>query len=534
MPSNYKGEGVLSSLYTAVALHQEPRPFLIAEQTNVNGSKKFRELLIAENFDAMADVGKKAAEAAHALDLCVAYAGRNEASDVAEIVRRLVLKAEAAIMVDSTSPAAIEAALSRIAGRSIINSINLEDGGKKARSILGLAQRFGAAVVALTIDEQGMARAAETKLDVAKRLLALALECGLSSSDLLIDPLTFTLASGDVGLRSAALETLDAIARIKRELPGVRTLLGVSNISFGLPPRGRMLLSSVFLHRAVEEGLDAAIINPARVLPLDRIHPDALKLCMRLIDDDDTEGDPLTLLLEYLLRESGEEQATQWIEPSSPAEAVRMRVMEGSRENLPELVDALLKEFAPSEAINKVLLPAMQEVGQRFGAGRMPLPFVLQSAEVMRASIDLIAPHMKAGELMKRGTIVLATVRGDVHDIGKNLVEAILANNGFKVVNLGIRQPASAIIEAAKAQRADAIGLSGLLVASTEIMREDLSLFSAAGLSIPVLCGGAALTKKFVDDVLSKAYGGEVRYCADAFDGLKEMERVSQKTPPPL
>ncbi len=529
-----KRPDMVSSLYTAVSLDQEPKPFIIAEQTNVNGSKKFRELLLADDFDAMAEVGRKAADGAHALDVCVAYAGRSEADDMAELVRRLTLKADVALMIDSTSPVAIESALSRIAGRSIINSINLEDGGAKASKALALAARYGAAVVALAIDEQGMARTADAKFAVAKRLVNIAAESGLDARDLLVDPLTFTLASGDPSLKTAAIETLNAITVIKREIPGVRTLLGVSNISYGLPPHGRQMLTSVFLNRAIEAGLDAAIINPLRVTPLDRIHPDAVKLCMRLIDDDDSEGDPLAMFLEYISGEQTQEDSTEWIEPATPAEAVRSRVIEGSREMLSELVSALLEEMSPSDAINKVLLPSMQEVGQRFGAGRMPLPFVLQSAEVMRAAIDLISPHMKAHERVHRATIVLATVRGDVHDIGKNLVEAILANNGFRVINLGIRQPASAIIEAARAQKADAIGLSGLLVSSTEVMREDLALFREAGLSVPVLCGGAALTQNFVDEVLARAYGGDVSYCADAFAGLSEMERIAKKYSPPL
>lgn len=522
--------GMVSSLYTAAALDQEPRPFIIAEQTNVNGSKKFRELLLKNDFDAMAEIGRNASTSSHALDVCMAYVGRDESKDFLEITRRLVLKSEAALMIDSTNPSAIEAALSCTPGRSIINSINLEDGGKNARTILELARRFGAAVVALTIDEDGMAREANKKLSIAKRLVALANEYEIGVGDLLIDPLTFTLASGETSLKDAAKETLSAISKIKKEIPGTRTILGVSNISFGLPLHGRAILTSAFLHRAVEHGLDAAIINPLKIMPLDRIPKDALEICTRLIDNNSKHGDPLAMLLDHLSKEKGEEDVTRWIEPDTPAEAVRMRVIEGSRKKLPELIEALIKEISPQDAINKVLLPAMQEVGKRFSAGRMPLPFVLESAEVMRAAIDLISPHMKAGENKPRATIVLATVRGDVHDIGKNLVDAIISNNNFHVINLGIRQPASAIIEAVKAQNADAIGLSGLLVSSTEIMREDLELFRAAGIKIPVLCGGAALTKKFVEDILAKAYNGDVRYCQDAFAGLNEMEKIAKNS----
>ncbi len=519
------GTTLISSLYTAVPLDQEPRPFLIAEQTNVNGSKKFRELLLANDYDAMAEMGRRAAEGAHALDVCVAYAGRDEIKDMSEVVRRLTLKADAPLMIDSTNVAALEAALAVTPGRAIVNSINLEDGGTKARQILALVRRFGSALVALTIDEQGMARTAEAKLAVARRLVALAKEAGLEEGDLLIDPLTFTLASGDSSLTTAGRETLNAIEGIHREFPGVRTVLGVSNISFGLPGPGRAILTSMFLHRAVKAGLSAAIINPVRVMPMARI-PEALQqLCTRLIDGDAAALAELITAVQALGGTIKEPIRRE--EPKTPREVLAARVIDGSQEGLAGLIDQLVREMAPSAIINEVLLPAMQEVGRAFSEGRTALPFVLQSAEAMRAAIDLTTPHLTAGEQIHRGTIVLATVRGDVHDIGKNLVEAILANNGFKVVNLGIRQPASAIIEAVRAQKANAIGLSGLLVSSTEIMREDLELFREAGLTIPVLCGGAALTPAFVEGTLAKAYNGPVRYCADAFAGLTEMERIA-------
>ena len=526
-PRPGRPRALVSSLYTAVGLDQEPRPFLIAEQTNVNGSKRFRELLLANDYDAMADVGRRAAESGHALDVCVAYAGRDETTDLTEVVRRLTLKADAPLMIDSTSPKALSAALALIPGRAIVNSINLEDGGTKAREILRTARRFGAAVVALTIDESGMARDAATKLAVARRLVALAAKEGIAEGDLLIDPLTFTLASGDPTLLRAGEETLAAIGLIKRAFPAARTLLGVSNISFGLPAAGRPILTSCFLQRAIEQGLDAAIINPARILPMERIPQAMQSLCARLIAGD-PEGNPLAELLTALQGLSGGSAVEKGRRaPATPAEALRQRVIDGSQEGMAELIDQLAARMEPSRIINEILLPAMQGVGKSFGEGRTPLPFVLHSAEAMRAAIDLTTKHLKGGEAICRGTIVLATVRGDVHDIGKNLVEAILANNGFKVVNLGIRQPASAIIEAARAQDADAIGLSGLLVSSTEVMREDLELFRAAGLALPVLCGGAALTKGFVEETLSRAYGAKVCYCADAFAGLKAMERIA-------
>ncbi|HPM41232.1 MAG TPA: homocysteine S-methyltransferase family protein, partial [bacterium] len=519
----------VSGLYTAQRLDQEPRPFIVAEQTNVNGSKKFREMLLADDFDAMAEVAQKAAASAHALDVCLAFAGRDERSDFRELLRRVVLKADAAIMVDSTDPAAMEAALSLIPGRPIINSINLEDGGAKARRVLSLARRFGAAVVALTIDEEGMAREAKRKLSIARRLLRLAEEEGLNVQDLLFDALTFTLASGDPKLRDSARETLKAVRAIKEEIPGARTILGVSNVSFGLPLPGRRALTSLFLHRAVEAGLDAAIINPSRILPVDAIPEEEALLCAKLIDADFTSGDPLSELIRYVDKVSLDEEPTLAIhEELSPDEELRLRVLKGNASNLSEPVRRALEAREANSVLNDVLLPAMQEVGRRFGEGKLALPFVLQSAEAMRAAIDLLTPHLKSGECGEKGTIVLATVRGDVHDIGKNLVDAILSNNGFKVVNLGIRQSASAIAEAVAAHGADAVGLSGLLVSSTEVMREDLALFKEMGLGIPVLCGGAALTRAFAEGALAGAYGGRVYYCADAFAGLLAMEEIAK------
>ena len=519
----------VSSLYTAAALDQEPRPFLVAEQTNVNGSRKFRELLLAEDYDAMAEVAQRAAAEGHALDLCLSYAGRDEVRDYGEALRRISLKADAAIMVDSTDPAAIERALSCIPGRAIINSINLEDGGAKARRILSLARRFGAAVVALTIDEDGMARLADRKLSVAKRLLELSLAEGLEEQDLLFDPLTFTLASGDEGLRDAAVETLNGLQLIKKEIPGAKTILGVSNISFGLSAAGRRMLTSVFLDSALKAGLDAAIINPSKILPLDAIPEDARRLCAKLVMNDRSGGDPLFAFIDFLKRQADDEEPTLKIrENLSPEEELRGLILDGNGIGLARLVDDILSRRSAAEVLNAILLPAMQEVGRRFGEGRLALPFVLHSAEAMRAAVDILSPHLAAGERGRKGTMVLATVRGDVHDIGKNLVDAILSNNGFKVVNLGIRQSAAAVAKAAIEHRADAIGLSGLLVSSTEVMREDLELFREGGIRVPVLCGGAALTPSYVNDVLSPAYGGKVYYCADAFDGLMAMEEIAE------
>lgn len=520
----------VSSLYTSVPLKQEPRPFIVAEQTNVNGSKRFRAMLMDSDFDAMADAGRKAADFSHALDVCVAYAGRDEVADIARIIPRLVLRADAALMIDSTNPDAIEKALSLAPGRAIINSINLEDGGEKAKRILGCARRFGAAVVGLTIDESGMARSVEAKLGVATRLTKLVEAEGLGLGEFLIDPLTFTLASGEPTLRDAGVQTLAAIGALKKKIEGARTILGVSNISFGLPPPGRKFLTSVFLHMALGEGLDAAIINPASILPLDRIPEDARHLCERLIANDAGRGDPLAALIKYCDEMKGAGGAARVVRKAdlSPEEELRSCIIEARREGLEKALNEALKVMAPADVINKILLRAMEEVGEKFGEGAMPLPFVLQSAETMRFAIDRLSPLLHTDDQPKRGTIVIATVRGDVHDIGKNLVDVILSNNGFGVINLGIRQPASSIIDAAKAHGADAIGLSGLLVSSTEVMREDLETFRDNGIVIPVLCGGAALTRSFVENNLRAAYGNPVYYCADAFAGLDVMKKLVQ------
>lgn len=520
----------VSSLYSSFDLDQEPSPFVVAEQTNVNGSKKFRDLLLKENFDGMADIAQKAAKSSHALDVCVAYAGRDETLDVKELLCRVAGKSTAAIMIDSTNPATIEAALKIVPGRAIINSINLEDGGEKAKKILTLARKFGALVVALTIDENGMARTAREKLGVAERLVDLCLSCGILRDSILLDVLTFTLASGDESLKNAGKETLDAVRRVQREL-GVRTILGVSNISFGLVPRARRVVTSVFLDRAVKAGLAAAIINQSKILPEALIPKNELDLAVRLIDNDQSKGDPLKNILEYFSRQSAQTNA-QGISLSpagTPEEEVKRCVMEGRMSGLKTPIEELIKRMPASEIINCTLLPAMQEVGRLFADGKMPLPFVLDSAEAMRAAIDILAPYMDVDKPPEKATIILATVRGDVHDIGKNLVDAILSNNGYRVVNLGIKQPVQSIIMAVREHSADAIGLSGLLVSSTEIMKEDLMIMEKEGVHIPVLLGGAALTNTFVENTLSKVYSGRLYYCADAFSGLNAMNSLRKK-----
>jgi 5-methyltetrahydrofolate--homocysteine methyltransferase len=518
-----------ASLFNATSLDQEPKPLIVAEQTNANGSRKFRELVSAKDWDGCVTHARKAGEGSHVLDVCTALTGSDEVAAIHELIPKLVSSVDRPIMIDSTKPDAIEAALSHIGGRAIINSINLEDGGEKAKKVIALARRFGAALVCLTIDEKGMATTATRKVEIAKELVGLAVREGMRSKDLLIDPLVFTLASGDQSSANAGVETLNAIDMIKKELPEVHLSLGVSNVSFGLLPRGRRVLTSYFLLRAIEAGADAAIVNVRNIVPLDRIDNELLTWIERLVDNDTKSGDPLTKVLGILTAAKGEAAVAVIDEKLSPEDKLKKKVIEGDRSDLKELIEQVLEHMEAKEIVNGILMRAMKVVGERFGGGTMPLPFVLQSAETMRASIEMLSEHLKSDEAHQRGTIVLATVRGDVHDIGKNLVDAILSNNGFRVINLGIRQTASSVMDAVQEHSADAIGLSGLLVSSTEIMREDLEVFRHNDISVPVLCGGAALTEKFTQEVLGPAYESDVYYCADAFGGLKAMEEIAKK-----
>ncbi len=521
----------VASLYRFQELRQEPAPFFVGERANTNGSKQFRERLLADDWEGMVEVGRSQVDSgAHAVDLCVAYAGRDELADMGTLVPQFALRVPLPLVIDSTSPRVIEAALKRYGGRAVINSINLEDGGARAREVCGLARRYGAAVIALTIDEQGMAPTAEKKLSVARRLYGLAVEeAGLRPEDIIFDPLTFTLGSGDGSLKNAAKETLAAIGRIKKELPGVFTLLGLSNVSFGLAPRARAVLNSVFLHRAVAAGLDLAIVNVAQIVPVSRIDTADTKRAMDLIDNAGA-GDPLLGFIRHFEAAGGgaavEEAAAE--ESLTAEELLRRRVINGSRAGLDTLLDDLRKTMSPADIINAVLVPAMKRVGELFGSGAMQLPFVLQSAEVMKKSVDLLAPFMDRVASAKQTSIVLATVKGDVHDIGKNLVDIILSNNGFRVYNLGIRADIETIIGAAREHGADAIGMSGLLVKSTQVMKENLEFMKAEGMDIPVLLGGAALTRRFVAESCAPLLDSPVVYCEDAFRGLQAMALLKE------
>ena len=519
----------LSSLYQAVELRQQIPPLIIGERTNANGSKLFRERLLADDYQGCLQIGlAQEASGAQVLDLCAAYAGRDELRDMTELVARFARSVKIPLMIDSTTPEVIEACLKLYPGRCIVNSVNLEDGGRTLRRVCGLLKRYGAAAVALTISETGMAMTAEDKVATARRIHDIAVgEFGLRPSDLMFDALTFTVGAGDETLRDAAVQTLRAIREIKAALPGVGTVLGVSNISFGLSPVSRKVLNSVFLHEAVEAGLDAAIVDAGKVIPLARIQEADRVVCLDLLYDR-SEGqahDPLVRFIEHF-KAAGSSAAS-----SAPAEgrfegaeqAIFAQIVEGSKEHLEDNLSMLVQRMTPLAAINQVLVPAMRHVGELFGRGELLLPFVLQSAEVMKRAVSWLEPLMEKGEIRQQTRVLLATVQGDVHDIGKNLVDIILSNNGYKVFNLGIKVPVETIIEKAREHQVDVIGLSGLLVKSAMVMRESLRQYREAGLTQPILLGGAALTQRFVAESCVPEYGAPVVYCSDAFAGLKAV-----------
>lgn len=521
-----------ASIYTAAALRVDPAPLIIGERTNTNGSRKFKQLLNKEDWDGMVAMARdQEKEGAHVLDVCTAYVGRDEVKDMSTFIKRLNTELQIPQVIDSTEYPVLEASLKLIAGRPIINSINLEDGVEKMIKKVRLIKRFGAATVALTIDENGMAKEAEKKLEIAKRIYDISLAEGLRPEDLIFDALTFTLSTGNEDDRKLGLATLDGIRMIKDALPGVKTVLGVSNISFGFDPHIRQILNSVFLHYAVEAGLDMAIVNAQKILPLYKIDEAERELHRKLVFDERTpDYDPLFVLLAFYQNNDGKKKtAVKAKGPQEIEEVLKERIIDGNRVSLEKDLDIALKKYAPLEIINSILLEGMKVVGDLFGAGKMQLPFVLQSAETMKASVAYLEQFMEKVEGSQRGTMVLATVKGDVHDIGKNLVDIILSNNGYKVVNLGIKQPIENIIAAAVENKADCIGMSGLLVKSTVIMKENLEILNQRSIDTPVILGGAALTRRYVEDDCRRVYKGTLFYGQDAFDDLKIMEGLANK-----
>jgi 5-methyltetrahydrofolate--homocysteine methyltransferase len=525
-----------SSLYTSVPFEQDTSFLVVGERLNATGSRAFRDLLLEDDIDGMMDLAKsQAASGAHVLDVMVDYVGRDGAPDMERIASELRTQSTLPLVFDSTQVDVIKTALKLYGGKATVNSINMEDGERKIRKLLPLIKRFGAAAVALTIDEEGQARTTEWKLRVAGRIYDLAVgEYGMEPGDLLFDMLTFPLGGGQEDLRGDAIETLNAIRELKVKYPGVHTILGVSNVSFGLKPAARRVLNSVFLFEAVEAGLDAAIVNARQILPLNRIAPKRIEAARDLIydrrgpeEDGEDRYDPLIHFLS--LFEDNEKSAAPAVDVATlPVdERLTKRIIDGRRKGLEVDLEEALGRFDALTIVNEHLLDGMRTVGDLFGSGEMQLPFVLQSAETMKAAVAYLEPHMEKSGASAKGNIVLATVRGDVHDIGKNLVDIILTNNGYTVHNLGIKQPIANIIEKAVEVDADAIGLSGLLVKSTVIMREDLQELNARELSdFPVLLGGAALNRRYVEEDLRAVYQGDVFYCKDAFEGLATMDGI--------
>ena len=526
----------VSSLYAEVPLRQDTSYLVIGERTNANGSRAFRDAMLAGAWADCVEIAKEQSrDGAHVLDLCVDYVGRDGVADMAELASRLATAVSLPIVLDSTEPEVLRAGLERLAGRCAVNSVNYEDGdGPESRfaKVMPLVKEHGAAVVALTIDEEGQARTAEWKIRVAERLIAdLTGTWGMRVEDIIVDCLTFPIATGQEETRRDALETIEAIREVVRRHPGIHTTLGISNVSFGLNPAARVVLNSVFLHECMQAGLDSAIVHAARIVPMARIPDEQREVALDLIYDRRAPGyDPLTRFLELFegVTTADTRQARRAeLEALPVGERLARRIVDGDANGLEADLDLALAERPALAIIDDHLLAGMKTVGELFGAGQMQLPFVLASAEVMKSAVRYLEPHIDASDTAGKGTIVLATVKGDVHDIGKNLVDIILTNNGYTVINLGIKQPVSAIIEAALAHNADAIGMSGLLVKSTVVMRDNLAELNARGLSgYPVLLGGAALTRAFVEEDLNELYEGEVRYARDAFEGLSLMESV--------
>jgi len=530
-----RSEPGVASLYSHVPFRQDTAFLAIGERTNANGSKAFRDAMIADKYEDCVSIAKsQTRDGAHLLDVCIDYVGRDGVADMQAIAGRLATAATLPLVLDSTEPAVIEAGLELIGGRSVVNSVNYEDGdGPDSRMarLMPVIREHGAAVVALTIDERGQARTAPWKIEVAERLIAdLTVNWGMREQDIIVDCLTFPIATGQEETRRDAIETIEAIAQLKRRHPDVQTTLGLSNVSFGLKPAARAVLNSVFLHECVQAGLDSAIVHPSKIMPLARIPEEQLQVALDLVyDRRRPDYDPLSRMLELFegvdATSAKAERAAEFA--SLPlVERLKRRIIDGERNGLEADLDLALLERPALAIVNDILLDGMKTVGELFGSGQMQLPFVLQSAEVMKASVGYLEPHMEKLADGGRGRIVLATVRGDVHDIGKNLVDIILSNNGYEVVNIGIKQPVSAIIAAAEEHNADVIGMSGLLVKSTVVMRDNLAELNARGLARrwPVLLGGAALTRAYVEQDLAALFEGEVRYARDAFEGLRLME----------
>jgi 5-methyltetrahydrofolate--homocysteine methyltransferase len=539
-------EPSVSSIYAPMTLRQDASVLMVGERTNANGSRAFRDAMLERRWDDCVDIARaQIRDGAHILDVCVDYVGHDGVDDVLEVVSRFATATTLPLMIDSTEPRVVEAALELLGGRSLVNSVNYEDGDgpdSRFQRMMRIVREHGAAVVALTIDEEGQARTAEWKVRVAERLIEdLVGSWGMAESDILIDCLTFPIATGQEETRRDGIETIEAIRELKRRHPDVQTILGLSNVSFGLSPAARQVLNSVFLHECAQAGLDAAIAHSSKILPMARIPDEQREVALDLVYDrrrpataDQDAYDPLARYLDLFAGVSSASTAATRAEELAALpldERLQRRIVDGERNGLEGDLDEALETRKALEIINETLLSGMKTVGELFGSGQMQLPFVLQSAEVMKSAVAYLEPFMERaadGSDAGKGTIVLATVRGDVHDIGKNLVDIILSNNGYTVVNIGIKQPIAAILDAAQQHKADAIGMSGLLVKSTVIMKENLEEMNSRGVAgdYPVLLGGAALTRAYVEQDLADLYDGRVSYARDAFEGLRLMDAL--------
>ncbi|MFF2198458.1 methionine synthase [Streptomyces sp. NPDC058157] len=526
-----------ASLYQTVPFRQDTSYMAIGERTNANGSKKFREAMLEARWDDCVEMARdQIREGAHMLDLCVDYVGRDGVADMQELAGRFATASTLPIVLDSTEVPVIQAGLEKLGGRAVINSVNYEDGdGPESRfaKVTRLAQEHGAALIALTIDEEGQARTVEHKVAIAERLIEdLTSNWGIRESDILIDTLTFTICTGQEESRKDGIATIESIRELKRRHPDVQTTLGLSNISFGLNPAARVLLNSVFLDECVKAGLDSAIVHASKILPIARFDEEQVSTALDLIyDRREGDYDPLQKLMalfEGVNTKSLKAGRAEELLALPLDERLQRRIIDGEKNGLEADLDEALQTRPALDIVNDTLLEGMKVVGELFGSGQMQLPFVLQSAEVMKTAVAYLEPHMEKTDDEGKGTIVLATVRGDVHDIGKNLVDIILTNNGYNVVNIGIKQPVSAILEAAQEHKADVIGMSGLLVKSTVIMKENLEELNQRKLAAdyPVILGGAALTRAYVEQDLHEIYEGEVRYARDAFEGLRLMDAL--------
>ncbi|WP_297484524.1 homocysteine S-methyltransferase family protein, partial [Sulfurimonas sp.] len=520
----------IASLFNTVELMQKPAPLLMGERSNATGSKAFRELLLAEDYEGTLSVAQQQVRAgAHVLDVNVGFAGRDETKDMNAVMALYAQKIAIPLMPDSTQTTGLETALKHIGGKPILNSVNLEDGEEKFDAVCSLAKKFGASLVCLTIDEIGMAKTVENKLAVADRIIDLATNRhGIKKEDLVFDVLTFTLGSGDEEYWEAGINTIEAIKQLRQKHPEVGATLGLSNISFGLDKDARPYLNSMFLHHCVQAGLTSVIINVKHIIPLNKIPKEEQEICDDLIFNRKPNGEALFTFIDHFSKKEAvnNDAVDEEYLAMSDEEKIAKLLMDGDKERMIPLVEEARHKIKPEVIVNEILIDAMKVVGELFGSGQMQLPFVLQSAETMKKTVDHLNPYLPKVEKAVDTTLILGTVKGDVHDVGKNLVDIILSNNGYKVINLGIKVELESFLEALEKSNATALGFSGLLVKSTQVMLENLKTLQEKGIKIPMLLGGAALTRSFIDDFCRPAYDGPIFYCKDAFDGVTAMSRI--------